>query len=172
MLEDFGLFLVLAEKTLFAYHIEALVPTQPNNPLASAEPQRLNSHNNKEVHFFTVGTMHNRTLVIFMRKRGVSVSILSRKTYLTSGQSDSVFHALEPVADKIGERPKNSNSIGWPWGRNKTGWFRTYQEFTLPSECYDLIFLKARIAILCQKGFEIMQVEKYVFFRCRLDAAF
>ncbi|KXN90684.1 Rho1 guanine nucleotide exchange factor 1 [Leucoagaricus sp. SymC.cos] len=143
MLDDFGLFLVLAEKTLFAYHIEALVPTQPNSPLASVDPQRLNSHNNREVLFFTVGTIQNRTLVIYMRKRG----------------SDSVFHALEPVADKIGERPKPTNGIGWPWNRSKTGWFRNYKEFMLPSECYDLIFLKARIAILCQKGFEIMAIE-------------
>lgn len=70
MLEDFGLFLVLADKVLFAYHIEALVPTQPNNPLALINPQRLNT--NKDVSFFTVGTMMNRTLVIYMRKRGVS----------------------------------------------------------------------------------------------------
>lgn len=73
MLEDFGLFLVLADKTLFAYHIEALVPTQPNNPLASVNPQRLNAHG-REVQFFTVGTMHNRTLVIYMKKKGVSLS--------------------------------------------------------------------------------------------------
>jgi hypothetical protein len=78
MLEDFGLFLVLAEKTLFAYHIEALVPTQPNSPLASVDPQRLNSSNNREVIFFTVGTMNNRTLVIYMKKKGVSSFILSK----------------------------------------------------------------------------------------------
>ncbi|KAF5362265.1 hypothetical protein D9756_002201 [Leucocoprinus leucothites] len=142
MLEDFGLFLVLAEKTLFAYHIEALVPTQPNSPLATVDPQRLNSGNNREVQFFTVGTMHNRTLVIYMKKRG----------------NGSEFHALEPVADKIGERPKANNSV-WPWHRGKTGWFRVYKDFMIPSDCYDVIFLKARIAILCQKGFEIMQVD-------------
>lgn len=74
MLEDFGLFLVLSDKFLFAYHIEALVPTQPNSSHASVTPQRLNT--NKDVSFFTVGTMQNRTLVIYMKRRGVGSSLL------------------------------------------------------------------------------------------------
>ncbi len=32
------------------------------------------------------------------------------------------------------------------------------QDFFLPSESYDLIFLKAKIVILCTKGFEIMDL--------------
>lgn len=36
------------------------------------------------------------------------------------------------------------------------------QEFFLPSESFDLVFLKAKIAILCTKGFEIMDLTEYV----------
>lgn len=36
------------------------------------------------------------------------------------------------------------------------------QDFFLPSESFDLIFLKAKIAILCTKGFEIMDLAEYV----------
>lgn len=36
------------------------------------------------------------------------------------------------------------------------------QDFFLPSEAFDLIFLKAKIAILCTKGFEIMDLTEYV----------
>jgi hypothetical protein len=32
----------------------------------------------------------------------------------------------------------------------------------LPSESFDLVFLKAKIAILCTKGFEIMDLTEYV----------
>ena len=32
------------------------------------------------------------------------------------------------------------------------------QDFFLPSEAFDLIFLKAKIVILCTKGFEIMDL--------------
>ena len=38
------------------------------------------------------------------------------------------------------------------------------QDFFLPSESYDLIFLKAKIAILCTKGFEIMDLTEYGVF--------
>lgn len=32
----------------------------------------------------------------------------------------------------------------------------------MPSESFDLVFLKAKIAILCTKGFEIMDLTEYV----------
>ena len=71
MLEDFGIFLVLAEKALFAYHIEALVPSGPASVHASTAPQRLNGSSN--VQFFTVGQLHGRTLIIYVKKKSVSV---------------------------------------------------------------------------------------------------
>jgi hypothetical protein len=91
MLEDFGIFLVLADKvkaslfsesdnrlshagflihkSLFAYHIEALVPSSPHSPHTSQTPQKLNG--SKDVHFFSVGSLGGRTLVIYMKKKGV-----------------------------------------------------------------------------------------------------
>jgi hypothetical protein len=75
MLEDFGIFLVLADKALFAYHIEALVPSGPATSQASSAPQRLNG--SSSVQFFTVGTLHGRTLIIYMKKKGVNGIIIS-----------------------------------------------------------------------------------------------
>jgi RHO1 GDP-GTP exchange protein 1/2 len=89
MLEDFGIFLVLADKvkapvfrnrlsharvfyirkSLFAYHIEALVPTSPQSLNTPQTPQKLNG--SKDVHFFSVGSLGGRTLVIYMKKKGV-----------------------------------------------------------------------------------------------------
>ncbi|KIM44432.1 hypothetical protein M413DRAFT_442414 [Hebeloma cylindrosporum] len=137
ILEDFGLFLVLADKVLFAYHLEALVPTTPGSVHASQTPQKING---KDVHFFSVGVLHGRTLVIYMRKRG---------------NNDSVFHAVEPVMDKINERPRASG--GLINLKRKTEWFRHYKEFTF-SDAHDLIFLRARIAVLCAKGFMIVDL--------------
>ncbi|KAF5351291.1 hypothetical protein D9758_007992 [Tetrapyrgos nigripes] len=142
MLEDFGIFLVLADKMLFAYHIEALVPSSPSSTHATQTPQKLSG--NKDVHFFSVGTLLGRTLVIYMKKKGL----------------DSIFHVVEPVLDKINERSKTPASLGSRFGFRspKSEWFRNYREFFLPSESYDLIFLKAKIAILCAKGFEVMDL--------------
>jgi hypothetical protein len=72
-----------------------------------------------------------------------------------------VFHVVEPVIDKITERPKASSSGLLPSmlsRRSKSDWFRTYRDFSLTGESYDLIFLKAKIAVLCSKGFEIMDM--------------
>ncbi|KAF5386380.1 hypothetical protein D9757_006718 [Collybiopsis confluens] len=143
MLEDFGIFLVLADKSLFAYHIEALVPSSPSSSHSSQTPQKLSG--NKDVYFFSVGTLHGRTLVIYMKKKGL----------------DSIFHVVEPVQERINERsraPQGLMGSRFSFRPAKSDWFRAYREFFLPSESFDLIFLKVKIAILCAKGFEIMDL--------------
>lgn len=69
MLEDFGIFLVLADKSLFAYHIEELVPSSPQSAQTFQTPQKLDG--TKDVQFFSVGSLGGRTLVIYMKKKGV-----------------------------------------------------------------------------------------------------
>ncbi|KAI0792219.1 Dbl domain-containing protein [Abortiporus biennis] len=142
MLEEFGIFLVLADKSLFAYHIEALVPSSPQSAHTSQTPQKLSG--SKDVHFFSVGNLNKRTLVIYMKKKGL----------------DSVFRVLEPVLGKINERSETRQTFGSRFGlrSQRSDWFRVYRDFFLPSEAYDLIFLKAKIVILCTKGFEIMDL--------------
>ncbi|KAK2462748.1 hypothetical protein APHAL10511_005266 [Amanita phalloides] len=145
MLEAFGIFLVLADKSLFAYHIEALVPTSPHASPASQVPQKLNG--SKDVHFFRVGTLHNRTLVVYMKKKGL----------------DSIFRVLEPVGEKINQNVRAPIGLSSRLGLRsaKSEWFRIYRDFFLPSEAFDLVFLKARVAILCAKGFEIMDLHNF-----------
>ncbi|KAH9008657.1 hypothetical protein EDB84DRAFT_1595503 [Lactarius hengduanensis] len=98
MLEDFGIFLVLADKSLFAYHIEALVPTSPQSTNTTQTPQKLNG--SKDVHFFSVGSLGGWTLVIYMKKKG-----LLRRSHWVN-QLDSVFCVLKPVVGKINEKAK------------------------------------------------------------------
>ncbi|KZT00585.1 Dbl domain-containing protein [Laetiporus sulphureus 93-53] len=145
MLEDFGIFLVLADKSLFAYHIEALVPSSLQSAHTSQTPQKLSG--NKDVHFFSVGSLNGRTLVIYMKKKGL----------------DSVFRVLEPVVGKINERAKAPQTFSSRLGlrSQRSEWFRVYRDFFLPSESFDLIFLKAKIVILCTKGFEIMDLTDF-----------
>lgn len=70
---------------------------------------------------------------------------------------DSVLHAVEPIIDKINERPRPSGGRLLSLKRNKTEWFRPYKEFTFP-DAHDVIFLKTRIAVLGTKGFNIMDL--------------
>ncbi|KAG5643354.1 hypothetical protein DXG03_001036 [Asterophora parasitica] len=132
---------------LFAYHIEALVPSQPTNSRANPnlEPQKLNG--TKDVHFFSVGQLHGRTLIVYMKKKGL----------------ESIFRVLEPVGDKINEKVKAPVGLSSRLGFRsaKSEWFRVYRDFFLPTESFDLIFLKARIVVLCAKGFEIMDLNDF-----------
>ncbi|KAH9479303.1 Rho1 guanine nucleotide exchange factor 1 [Psilocybe cubensis] len=160
ILEDFGLFLVLADKVLFAYHLEALVPTTPGSIHASQTPQKING---KDVHFFSVGVLDGRTLVIYMKKKGVCLYSYFRLPFVDlflQNNSDSVFHAVEPVIGKINERPKASGSRSYLFRKTPPEWFRPYKEFSFP-DAHDLIFLRARIAVLCAKGFMIMDLKDY-----------
>jgi hypothetical protein len=85
MLEDFGVFLVLADnvflhhssnlsssepyyQVLFAYHIEALVPS---NPSMAQSLQKMNTIVHKDVQFFRTGRLNGRTLLVFIKKDGV-----------------------------------------------------------------------------------------------------
>lgn len=131
-------------QSLFAYHIEALVPSSPLSANNNLIPQKLNG--TKDVHFFSVGTLQGRTLVAYMKKKGL----------------DSIFRVLEPVSDKINQQVKAPVGLGSRLGFRsaKSDWFRIYRDFFLPSESFDVIFLKARIAILCAKGFEIMDLNE------------
>jgi RHO1 GDP-GTP exchange protein 1/2 len=152
MLEDFGIFLVLADKvkrkslsilptpdffsiniyfsqSLFAYDIEALRPPSPNSANTYQTPQKLNG--SKDVHFFSVGSLGGRTLVIYMNKKGVSsFSItLSCKPISRGGQSDSIFRVLEPVVGKINERAKAPIALSFQLGlrQPRSEWFRVYR---------------------------------------------
>lgn len=47
------------------------MPSSPQSAHTSQTPQKLSG--NKDVHFFSVGNLNGRTLVIYMKKKGVRV---------------------------------------------------------------------------------------------------
>jgi hypothetical protein len=67
------------KQALFAYHIEALVPLSPQSAHMSQTPQRVNG--TRDVHFFSVGNQGGRTLVGYMKKKGVGLYDITRQTY-------------------------------------------------------------------------------------------
>ncbi|KAH9969600.1 CNH domain-containing protein [Russula dissimulans] len=142
-LDEFGLFLVLADKSLFAYDIEALVPSSPQSARTSHLLQKLNR--SKDVQFFRIGRLEGRTLVICMT---------------TKKGSNSVFTVLEPTVGMIHEWGMTpvflSSRLSLPQSRSQ--WFSVDREVSIPSKAYDVIFLGTRIAILCKSGFELVEL--------------
>ncbi|EIW72389.1 hypothetical protein TREMEDRAFT_10950, partial [Tremella mesenterica DSM 1558] len=139
VLEDFGIFLVLHERSLLAYTLEALVPSAANNS-ARATPQRLSS--GKDIIFFTVGQFKGLTLVLYMKKKGVN----------------SLFRVLEPIH---GRNAEDSGRRNRPFGGllgQRTDWFRVYKDFFIPTDAINVHFLKHKLAVVCAKGFEIMDL--------------
>ncbi|KAJ7469221.1 CNH domain-containing protein [Mycena latifolia] len=139
VLEQFGIFLVLAGKSLFAHRIEDVIPASADGDVA---PRRQKLYNN--VQFFRVGSLSGRTLVIVMQPK----------------KRDSIFRVAEPVMDKINRKaPERAHRLSL-W-QPKSRWFKEYKAFYLPCVSFDIIFLNARIAIPCAKGFEVMDMDTF-----------
>nr|KIR45931.1 hypothetical protein I312_04901 [Cryptococcus bacillisporus CA1280] len=142
VLEEFSIFLVLSDKSLVAYQLEALVPSAGQKPVKTTT-ERI-SMPKEEISSFTVGRLDGRTLVVLMRAE----------------TAQTVFKILEPVLNKNTEDTARQRR---PFGfLGKTSeWFRPYKMFYLPAEVYGLHFLKHKMAIVCSKGFEIMDLTEY-----------
>ncbi|KAF9646326.1 hypothetical protein BDM02DRAFT_3188932 [Thelephora ganbajun] len=116
---------------------QALVPSSPGAANASQTPRKLSG--NKGAQFFAVGNLGSRALIIFVKKNEV----------------------LEPVIGRINEKTKARPSIGSRFGlrSQRSEWLR---DLFLPSDSYDLLFLKPEVVILCSKGFNIMDLRSVI----------
>ncbi|GAA6008068.1 hypothetical protein JCM10207_007016 [Rhodosporidiobolus poonsookiae] len=147
VLPDFSFLLVIANRVLVAYTLEALIPSKATGKVdqASKAPQRLSGQ--KDVSFFKVGKIGDtdpRTLVIYGKKSGVK---------------ESVFKALEPVnhAEKGARGGGGHRFLGL--GSSRPEWFRTYKEFFMPSLVTGLYFQRSKLALIGSRGVEIMDLE-------------
>ncbi|CEH18539.1 signal transducer [Ceraceosorus bombacis] len=143
VLESFGIFVVLADKVLISYSLEALVPSAGSTN-APRPPQKLSG--NRDVVFFSVGQLKDRTLLVYMKKKA----------------NESVFRALEPVINAPqAESGRGGGGLFSRLGREtkNTDWFRIYKTFFIPSEAYSTQFLRSKLCIVCARGFEIMSLE-------------
>ncbi|KAG2192246.1 hypothetical protein INT47_010047 [Mucor saturninus] len=141
VLEDEHIFLILADKTLYAYALDALASKDAKDARKSTDRphQKIAQH----ISFFHAGVCNKRTIVIAMKKRGV----------------DSHFKVLEPICGDL-RNPKSSKFF------TKSGlfgkipsWFKSYMEFYIGTESYAMHFLKARVVVVCARGFEIINLD-------------
>ena len=127
MLEDFSLFLVLADKALIAYHLDVVIP-QGQADTKQRQPQKLSGA--RDVGFFTTGKMNDRTLVFYKKREGLS----------------AIFKVLEPVFQKATEKKSRFGRKG------TTEFFREYDDFYIPTDCYGLNLFHSSLAIQTAKG--------------------
>lgn len=80
------------------------------NSAQNRTPQRLSG--NKDVQFFSVGQLAGRTLVVYMKKKGM----------------ESVFRVLEPIIGKINEPTRAGGAFSrFGFGVQRSEWFRIYR---------------------------------------------
>ncbi|ODO05898.1 hypothetical protein I350_04959 [Cryptococcus amylolentus CBS 6273] len=146
VLEDFHVFLVLSDKAVVAYQLEALVPSAGQKPVKSTT-ERI-SGPKEEISAFVVGKMADestnttRMLVVMMKIEA----------------TQTVFKVMEPVAkETVEDAARQRRPFGFSLSA-KSDWFRSYKMFYLPAETYGVHFLKKQLAIVCSKGFEIMDL--------------
>ncbi|KAF9647671.1 hypothetical protein BDM02DRAFT_3187748 [Thelephora ganbajun] len=133
MLEDFGISLVLADKPLFAYRIETLVPSSPRAANASQAPQKLNG--NKDVVWVIPdfpGSISPDRGSLPARQRIPS----PRTGYWKDKRED----AQPPAGSRFGLQSQRSSFLS--------------------SDSHEL-FLKVRVVILCGEGFEITDLSDF-----------
>jgi hypothetical protein len=146
VLEEFSLCLIIADKALIAYHLDVIVPISnfpaPHHDSARRAPQKLSG--TRDVSFFATAKMKDRTLVFYKKREGLH----------------STFKVLEPVFQKSTE--KKSRLFGKKFGGGNTEFFREFDEFYIPTECFTINLFHTYIAISTLKGFELMTLDKKV----------
>ena len=140
-LEEFNLFILIAEKALIAYPLDAVCPNERNGPSQSNEsarkaPQKVSG--SKDVGFFVCGRMKDRTLLFYKKRE----------------QLASVFKVMEPVFQKSTEKKRGM------FKRGNTEFFRDYDEFYIPAECGGINLFHSSLAVSTARGFEVLTLDK------------
>ncbi|KAI8377728.1 CNH domain-containing protein [Radiomyces spectabilis] len=140
VLEEHRILIILADKSLYAYALDPLDPT-----LSKKTDERPSQKIAQHVSYFNAGICNNRTLVIAMKKRGM----------------DSHFKAFEPICGDLRD-PKNAKFMTSKssFFHKAPSWFKVYKEFYIGADSSAIHFLKARVVVVCTRGFEIIDLEQ------------
>ncbi|KAI9314751.1 CNH domain-containing protein [Dichotomocladium elegans] len=139
VMERHHILLVLADKVLRAYSIDAL-----DSPSKSQTPDR-SYEVGQGISFFQVGMWNNRSLCVVKNRKG--------------------FLALEPVCDM---RDPKSERLFTPRSKllgraSVPAWFSTYTPFYVGAEATNVHFLKSRLSIVVEsQGFEVIDLDNLV----------
>ncbi|PGH02431.1 hypothetical protein AJ80_08849 [Polytolypa hystricis UAMH7299] len=133
-LEEYQLLLVLANKTLNSYPLEALDPNESQNPLVR-RPKKIQGHAN----FFKSGIGLGRHLVCSVKTSALSTTI---KVY-------------EPM-DNLAKGKKKPLSKMFQSGQDT---LKPFKEFYIPAESSSIHFLRSTLCVGCSRGFEVVSLE-------------
>lgn len=143
VLEEFSVCLILADKSLISYTLDAVAPVSGYPAPMHDSPRRAPQRLAKDVSFFATARMKDRMLLFYKRKEGMH----------------NTFKVLEPVYQKASER-KNRLFGGRRLGGGSTESFRDFDEFYLPVECFSLNLFQTYVAVSTAKGIEMLTLDR------------
>ncbi|KAI6084998.1 CNH-domain-containing protein [Hypoxylon rubiginosum] len=133
VLEEYGLLLVLSNKTLLSYSLNAL---DPNEPTLAKRPKKIQSNCN----FFKTGICLGRHLVCCVKSSALSTTI---KVY---EPNDSM------------SKGKKQKGFGKMFNAGQDE-LKAFKEFYIPTESSSVHFLKSKLCVACARGFEVVSLE-------------
>ncbi|KAJ6534659.1 RhoGEF Rgf2 [Mycena vulgaris] len=134
VLEDYQLLIVLSERQVLTFPLDALDHRDPTAGLKRAK--RIATHTS----FFKAGFCVGRVLVCIVK----------------STQLSSTFKALEPIEQTVRGRAKPTFKKLLQGGNDT---LKPFKEFYIPVESTSIHYLKTRMCIGCSKGFEIVDLD-------------
>jgi hypothetical protein len=149
VLEDFNLLILIADKSLIAYHLDAVCPIGGAIPVtqhsAKRPPQKLSGQ--KDIAFFSVGRLKDRTLIFYKKREGLQ----------------SIFKILEPILARSSTAAMRSSALtraSTSRLHGTTETFREYDEFKLDHDCTDISIFTSSIAVATTRGFDVLNLDK------------
>ncbi|KAI0162076.1 CNH domain-containing protein [Xylariaceae sp. FL1272] len=133
VLEEYGLLLVLTNKSLVTYPISAL---DPNEPALSKRPKKIQGN----CTFFKTGICLGRHLVCCVKSSALSTTI---KVY---EPNDSM------------SKGKKQKGFGKMFNAGQDE-LKAFKEFYIPTESSSVHFLKSKLCVACARGFEVVSLE-------------
>ncbi|KAJ5908145.1 Rho1 guanine nucleotide exchange factor 1 [Penicillium taxi] len=134
-LEEYQLLLVLANKSLSSYPMDALELAEGQNSIAK-RPKKIQGHAN----FFKVGIGLGRHLVCSVKTSAMSSTI---KVY-------------EPMDNLAKGKKKSAVSKMFQSGQDT---LKPFKEYYIPAESSSIHFLRSTLCVGCAKGFEVVSLE-------------
>lgn len=135
VIEELQLLIVLHERSVTTFPLDCLDPNDPNAALKRGK--RVSSHTS----FFKSGICLGRTLVAIVKSSPLS----------------STIKVLEPVDQNTRGKKQQTGFMRRLNGGQDT--LKVFKEFYIPLESFSLHFLKTKLCVGCQKGFEIVDLE-------------
>ncbi|ETS84980.1 hypothetical protein PFICI_03005 [Pestalotiopsis fici W106-1] len=133
VLEEYGLLLILCNKTLMSFSLQAL---EPNEPAMSKRGKKIQSH----CTFFKAGICLGRHLVCCVKSTALSTTI-------------KVYEPNDAMS-----KGKKQKGFGKMFNAGQDE-LKAFKEFYIPTESTSVHFLKSKLCVACSRGFEVVSLE-------------